>query len=158
MFKKNFTYPKSGEKGSNTLTGNIFAAIRQEVRSGSGCEVKELCELAGVSRSGYYRWLNAADHRKEQEEKDLADFAKIKEAYAFRGYAKGYRGIRMRLFRMGVRMNHKKILRLMRKYGLSCPIRKANPYRRMVKALRTNSIAENQVRREFRSHGPRKIL
>ena len=64
----------------------------------------------------------------------------------------------MRLFRMGVRMNHKKILRLMRKYGLSCPIRKANPYRRMVKALRTNSIAENQVRREFRSHGSRKIL
>ena len=59
---------------------------------------------------------------------------------------------------MGVRMNHKKILRLMRKYGLSCPIRKANPYRRMAKALRTNSIAENQVRREFRSHGPRKIL
>ena len=59
---------------------------------------------------------------------------------------------------MGVRMNHKKILRLMRKYGLRCPIRKANPYRRMTKALRTNSIAENQVRREFRSHGPRKIL
>ena len=59
---------------------------------------------------------------------------------------------------MGVRMNHKKILRLIRKYCLRCPIRKANPYRRMTKALRTNSIAENQVRREFRSHGPRKIL
>lgn len=59
---------------------------------------------------------------------------------------------------MGIRMNHKKIRRLMQKYNLRCPIRQANPYRRMAKALRTNSIAENQVRREFRSHGPRKIL
>lgn len=82
----------------------------------------------------------------------------IKKAYDFRGYAKGYRGIRMRLLRMGVQMNHKKILRLMRKYGLWCPIRQANPYRRMAKALRTSTVAENRVNREFRTHGPRKIL
>ena len=114
--------------------------------------------MAGVSRSGYYRWINAVEQRQKQEEKDLADFAKIKEAYDFRGYAKGYRGIRMRLLRMGIRMNHKKIQRLMHKYGLFCPIRQANPYRRMAKNLRTSSIAENHVNREFRSHGPRKIL
>lgn len=59
---------------------------------------------------------------------------------------------------MGIRMNHKKILRLLRKYGLWCPIRQANPYRRMAKELRTNTVAENRVNREFRSHGPRKIL
>lgn len=59
---------------------------------------------------------------------------------------------------MGIRMNHKKILRLMNKYGLRCPIRQANPYRRMAKSLRTNVVAENHVNREFRSHGPRQIL
>ena len=32
-------------------------------------------------------------------------------------------------------MNIKKIRRLMRKYGLFCPIRQANPYRRMAKAM-----------------------
>ena len=68
--------------------------------------------------------------------RDLRDFLLIKEAYAFRGYDKGVMGIHMRLLRMGVRMNHKKIRRLMRKYGLICPIRKANPYRRMAKAIR----------------------
>ena len=46
----------------------------------------------------------------------------------------------------------------MRKYGLACPIRKANPYRRMAKALRTNAVADNHVHREFKLHGPRKIL
>lgn len=64
----------------------------------------------------------------------------------------------MRLLRMGIRMNHKKIRRLMRKYELLCPIRKANPYRRMAKALQTNAVADNRVKREFKKHGPRKVL
>lgn len=46
----------------------------------------------------------------------------------------------------------------MRKYGLRCPVRKANPYRRMAKALQTDAVAENIVRREFREHGPRSVL
>ena len=40
-------------------------------------------------------------------------------------------------------MNVKKIRRLMKKYNLFCPIRKANPYRRMAKALKTNNVADN---------------
>ncbi len=64
----------------------------------------------------------------------------------------------MRLLHQGIRMNLKKIRRLMKKYGLFCPIRKANPYRRIAKALRTNAVADNRVNREFRQHGPRKIL
>ena len=94
----------------------------------------------------------------EKEASDWADFQLILEAYQFRGYDKGVWGIYMRLLRMGVRMNHKKIRRLMRKYGLRCPIRKANPYRRMAKAIRTSAVADNMVKREFRQHGPRTIL
>lgn len=94
----------------------------------------------------------------KQEQKDLNDFQKIKEAYDFRGYAKGYRGICMRLRRMGIKMNHKKVIRLMRKFGLKCPIRQANPYRRIAKALKTDNIAPNYVNRHFRSYGPRKVL
>ena len=46
----------------------------------------------------------------------------------------------------------------MKKFGLFCPIRKANPYRRMAKALKTDAVVPNHVNREFRSHGPRKVL
>ena len=42
--------------------------------------------------------------------------------------------------------------------ALFCPIRKANPYRRMQKAIRTNYTAGNLVNREFEEHGPRSIL
>jgi len=117
-----------------------------------------MCELAGVSRSGYYNWLNNTAKRYNKELQDEADYALILEAYNYRGYAKGARSIHMRLLHTGIRMNLKKIRRLMKKYHLFCPIRKANPYRRMAKAIRTNAVADNRVNREFRKHGPRKIL
>lgn len=120
--------------------------------------LSELCKLFSVSRSGYYRWLSKADARKAREERDLEDFAKILKAYNYRGYNKGVYGIYCRLLHEGIRMNHKKIRRLMHKYGLICPIRKANPYRRMAKSLQTNKVCDNMVKREFKQHGPRKIL
>ena len=114
--------------------------------------------FAGVSRSGFYRYISNGDTSEQKEAQDWADFQKILEAYRFRGYDKGVWGIHMRLLHMGIRMNHKKIRRLMRKYNLWCPIRQANPYRRMAKALRTNAVADNQVKREFKEHGARTIL
>lgn len=117
-----------------------------------------MCHLAKVSKSGYYAWIKNADARCKREEKDYLDFLLIQEAYKFKGYDKGSRGIHMRLLRMGHRMNRKKIHRLMHKYNLFCPIRKANPYKRMARAIRTNAVADNHVKREFREHGPRKIL
>jgi transposase InsO family protein len=123
-------------------------------------EVKELCAIASVSRSGYYEWLKAEPLRKQREAKDRADFDKILAAYRHRGYDKGGRGIQMRLLRYDppVRMNLKKVYRLMRKYGLKCPIRKANPYRRIMKALKENNYAKNILNREFKEHGVRSVL
>ena len=140
---------------------NKFEIIHETInKANNTLSVKMLCEIAGVSRSGYYNWVNSADKRDEKEEQDRADFELILEAYSFRGYDKGAQGIYMRLLHMDppVVMNVKKIRRLMKKYGLVCSIRKANPYRRMASAIKTNSIAENLVKREFEKYGPRMIL
>ena len=102
--------------------------------------------------------MQTKDIRHHRETDDIKDFNLIKEAYMYRGYAKGARGIYMRLLHMGHRMNLKKIRRLMKKFKLICPVRKANPYRRMAKALRTNVVADNLVKREFRKYGARKVL
>jgi len=119
-----------------------------------------LCKAAGVSRSGYYHYLETEDLRNQREEQDRRDFTVILEAYQFRGYDKGARGIYMRLLHMKppVSMNIKKIRRLMKKYRLFCPIRKANPHRRIAKALKTNNTAPNLLNREFEEHGPRTVL
>ena len=141
--------------------GSKFAIIHEVLSSEENVlSVSTLCDIAGVSRSGYYNWLSAADTRERREAQDRADFDLILEAYSFRGYDKGARMIHMRLLHMTppVVMNIKKIRRLMNKYQLFCPIRKANPYRRMAKALKTTNVAGNILNREFTLHGPRKVL
>ena len=119
-----------------------------------------LCEIAHVSRSGYYNWVNSEDIRNKKESHDQKSFELILQAYQYRGYDKGARGIYMRLIHVNppVIMNIKKIRRLMKKYNLFCPIRRANPYRRMAKALKTNNVADNILNREFKLHGPRMVL
>ena len=105
-----------------------YAIIREtSAREGNLLNIKWLCTVAGVSRSGYYHYLTTENLRRQREEQDRRDFDRIVEAYRFRGYDKGARGIYMRLAHLDppVIMNLKKIRRLMNKYGLKCPIRKA---------------------------------
>ena len=136
-----------------------FKVIQQMLlRDNNLLNISWLCECAGVSRSGYYNWVSSQESRNKKDENDKNDFEVILEAYQFRGYDKGKRGIYMRLLNMGIRMNHKKISRLMNKFNLKCPIRKSNPYRRMAKALKTSNVAENLLNREFKKHGARAVL
>jgi transposase InsO family protein len=104
--------------------------------------------------------VNAADVRKEKEKRDREDFELILKAYSQHGYSKGARSIYMSMLHWNppVVMNVKKIRRLMDKYGLMCPIRKANPYRRMAKALKTNNVADNLLNRNFKEYGPRRVM
>jgi len=145
-----------------TATPSAKYAIIREVtsRDNNLLNIGWLCEIAGVSRSGYYYWISTEKDRAKREKQDEADFELILTAYKFRGYAKGSRGIHMRLLHLNppVIMNRKKIQRLMDKYNLHCPIRKANPYRRMSKALQTSKVAPNLLNREFRTRGARTVL
>ena len=139
-------------------TSEIFQIIDSTLDSNDNkLSVSMLCNIAGVSRSGYYNWRNNEEIRYLKEIKDEEDLKLILEAYNFRGYSKGVRGIYMRLLKMGSPMNPKKIRRLMRKYNLFCPIRKANPYRRMQKAMKTSNYAANLLNRKFEAYGPRLV-
>ena len=139
----------------------IFEIIYNTMQqSHNTMSVKTLCEMAGVSRSGYYAWLKAAPSRERREQQDRDDFELILVAYKMHGYSKGAKGIYMALLHMEppVVMNLKKIRRLMDKFNLSCPYRGPNPYRRMAKALKTSNVADNLLQREFEAYGPRIVL
>ena len=141
------------------ITSAKFEIIHNATcRDNNALSIAKMCELANVSRSGYYEWIAAEPYRQKREDSDKADFDLILEAYKHRGYAKGARSIYMRLLHTNVTMNLKKIRRLMHKYGLKCPYRGPNPYRQMAKALKTNTVFPNEVDRKFLAGGVRKVL
>lgn len=122
--------------------------------------ISYLCEIAGVSRSGFYYWQSNKEERSNAEKQDQKDFELILLAFKHRGYDKGARGIHMRLLHQAppVLMNIKKIRRLMKKFNLICPVRKVNPYRTQAKRLQENRIAPNILNRQFQAYGPRTVL
>jgi transposase InsO family protein len=99
-----------------------------------------------VSRSGYYKWLKFTDHR----EKDFDDYLLIKAIFE-KGKAKyGWRSVKMRLEReKQVVMNHKKIIRIKKKYGLLTKIRRRNPYKAAMKKTQEHHVFPNHLDRQF---------
>jgi len=115
---------------------------------------KKLCEIAHVSRSGYYKWLKGADSRP----KDYDDYLLIKEVF-HQGKAKyGWRTIQMKLKDKGITMNHKKIVRIKNKYNLVTRIRRKNPYKEILKKTREHRTFKNILDRNFKQDNPRKVF
>lgn len=78
--------------------------------------IGELCRLLEVSRSGYYKWLS----RKDKPDKDAAIAALIAKCHENAHRTYGYRRVKIWLLReTGLVINHKAVLRIMRKYNLS---------------------------------------
>jgi len=55
-------------------------------------------------------------------------------------------------------MNHKKIQRIMRKYGLTAMVRRKNPYKQMMKKSLEHRTFPNKLQREFHQILPFKVF
>lgn len=123
--------------------------------------VSYLCEAVGVSRSGYYNYFSnkAAEKRKERENNDKVLRDNILKAFKFKGRKKGARQIKMTLEgQFDIVYNLKRIRRVMKKYSIICPLRKANPYRKIIKATLEHSTLPNLLNRNFKQNTPGKVL
>ena len=120
---------------------------------------KYFCNLLGVSRSGYYSYLKASDSREAREQMDLEAKEIILKAFNRRGYKKGSRSIKMILENeYNVIFSRKKIQRIMKKYGIVCPHRRPNPYKKIAKATKEHQVVPNKLNREFKQGIPGKVL
>ncbi|PFO44320.1 IS3 family transposase, partial [Bacillus cereus] len=64
---------------------------------------------------------------------------------------KGARQIKMTLeSQFKVVYNLKRIRRIKKKYDIICPIRKANPYKRIMKATKEHRVVPNLLNRQFK--------
>lgn len=143
-------------------TSKVYEIIKELVEKyDENNQVKYLCKLANVSRSGYYNYFSnkSINNRKMKELQDDKDRDIILDAYNRHGFKKGAKGIKMTLENEdGIVFNLKHIRRIMFKYDIVCPIRKANPYKQMLKANLEHRILENKLNREFKQGVPGKVL
>ncbi|PIS40905.1 MAG: hypothetical protein COT26_00855 [Candidatus Kerfeldbacteria bacterium CG08_land_8_20_14_0_20_43_14] len=113
-----------------------------------------MCEVARVSRSGYYQWLR----KSKVKPKDYDDYLLIKEVFDQGKRRYGWRTIQMKLHASGIRMNHKKISRIMNTYNLVTKIRKRNPYKEIMKKTREHRTFNNILARQFNQQQPNKVF
>lgn len=108
-----------------------------------------LCSIAGVSRSGYYSWKDTLS----VPDKDHDDYIAIKTVFDRYNQTYGWRRIKNEL----PSLNHKKIQRIMRKYGLVTRIRKTNPYKQMMKRKQEETVFPNVLKRAFKQDTPHTV-
>jgi len=112
--------------------------------------VKAMCEFFGVSRAGYYAWRK----RIEREDPDVERLQAVQAVYQASHKIYGFRRITMQLQdSYGLRINHKAVLRLMRKLGIRSVARKLVPYRK-VEELGTYHRYANLLERDFSAYAP----
>ena len=90
----------------------------------------------------------------DDPDKDYEDCLEVKRVFDDGKGKYGWRSIKMRL----KAMNHKKIQRIMRKYGLVAKVRKKNPYKAIMKKSMEHRIFPNKLQREFHQTAPFKVF
>lgn len=95
----------------------------------------------------------------EREKCDLIHRDLILKVFNRRGYKKGSRSIKMTLENeFNIVYSLKRIRRIMNKYEIICPHRKANPYRKIAKATKEHRVVKNILNRDFKQATPGKVL
>jgi len=114
-----------------------------------------LCEIANVSKSGYYQWEKVC----KVPEKDHDDYLAVKEIFE-KGKGKwGWRQVKMNLKTIkNITMNHKKIKRIKAKYDLITKIRRKNPYKAVMKKTQEHRTFPNILDRQFTQLVPFKVF
>ncbi|WP_338062707.1 IS3 family transposase [Virgibacillus halotolerans] len=130
-----------------------YIAIK-ELHVEESMSISLLCEIAGIARSSYYKWLNRKPSKQELQNKEI-----IKEMIILHKKVEGIYGYRRMKLNMdkkferklGHKLNHKRIYRLMDISKLECVIRKKKKrYKRSV----PQHVAENILNRNFLAEHP----
>ncbi|MEU9706984.1 IS3 family transposase [Streptomyces sp. NPDC047981] len=81
--------------------------------------VKRLCQVLEVARSGFYKWRAGREARAARERADAALAERIRVVHAEWDGTYGRPRITAELREAGERVNHKRVGRVMRKYGIA---------------------------------------
>lgn len=111
--------------------------------------IKIVCNILCVSQSWYYKHRKLILNNNTKEQREKQNLKQIKEISLKSKQKYWYRMITMKLLEKSIIMNHKKVLRIMKKNNLLAKIRRKNPYSKIMKATKEHRTYENILNRNF---------
>jgi putative transposase len=127
-----------------------YAFIRDHV---VGFPIQVMCEVLGVSRSGYYDWASRPESARAVEDRAVA--AEIRTAHAVSRGRYGSPRVHAALRAQGRRVGRKRVARLMRGMGLSA--RRKRRFRRTTDSAHPFPVAPNLLGRDFTAAAPDRV-
>lgn len=117
-------------------------------------DVRTLCRLLGVSRSGFYAWLTRPASARAVADAVLTE--QVKEVHAANREVYGAPRIHAELADLGVRVGRKRVARLMRAAGVQGAHRRRRPYG-LTRQVPGVDLAPDRVERKFVAAGPNQL-
>jgi putative transposase len=108
-----------------------------------------MCDFFGISRAAYYKWVK----RCKKPDPDLKRKRLVQEAWLKSRKTYGYRRVTLYLQQQGNLINHKAVLRLMRKLHIRSVARKRKPYKK-ASQMETHHLYQNALDRDFTAIAP----
>jgi transposase InsO family protein len=115
--------------------------------------VMRMCQVFGVSRSGFYEWLNRPASARSQEDSRLGE--QVKTAFRDSRETYGTRRLKHTLQNQGLQVSRARIARLMRERSLRCKTRRA--FRATTDSRHDLPIAPNHLARQFEVGQPDRV-
>lgn len=112
-----------------------------------------MCEVLGVSRSGYYAWRKRPTPARAKSDAQLT--VEIAGAHKRSRSTYGSPRVHAELRARGVRVGRKRVERLMRQNGIQA--RRKRRFRRTTDSNHSNPIAPNVVERQFEPEAPNQV-
>lgn len=109
--------------------------------------VSVMCKVLGVSRSGYYRFVQGMD--RPEADAALGQLIQKQQEHCRQTY--GYRRMKLWLEQQGIHKNPKTVLRIMKKYGLLSEIRRPRKWKQLGQQVHKY---ENLLNRQFQADEP----
>ncbi|WP_431089937.1 IS3 family transposase [Paenibacillus sp. 8b26] len=119
------------------------------------CRVAKMCAVFGVSRSGYYKWVQTRTIHKERQKQREKLLQRIRRIFLDSRRLYGSRKIHKALVQQGVAVSEKTVVRIMKELGLKS--RTVKKYKATTNSKHQLPVHENLLNQQFVAGAPNEV-
>ena len=117
--------------------------------------VVKMCEILGVKRQNYYRWIRQERNNKEKHIKELSIINKIEEIFNDSDKTNGYRAIKKEVEEKGISLSEYKVRKIMRENGFYPET--TTKYKPSHNGKTDGKYYSNRLKQKFKTNKPNQV-